>query len=54
MWSEEKRNKPINTNVITKLNVIVISHDQQVRRSSFSFSQKCLPVFNKNQYEVTI
>ena len=45
MLSEKKEQKLINTNAITRRNVIAISRDQQLWRSSFSLIQTCLQFF---------
>ena len=47
MLSEEKEQKLISTNFITRHNAIAISRDQQSWRSSFSLIQTCLQFFNK-------
>ena len=48
MLSEEKEQKLISTNFITRHNTIAISRDQQQSwRSGFSLIQTCLQFFNK-------
>ena len=42
---KKKEQKLINTNAITRRNVIAISRDQQLWRSSFSLIQTCLQFF---------
>ena len=42
---QKKEQKLINTNVITRHNLIAISRDQHLWRSSFSLIQTCLQFF---------
>ena len=46
LLSKEKKQKSINTNTIIKYNVVVISRDQQLWRSSFSLIQIRLLFFS--------